>query len=76
MAGLTLVPVSIMFLFYALYLYFWRDQQIKARAVGPYNSMFGPIAMTSMFIIALLINYIFWFVENGTDITTWHNGKE
>lgn len=75
-AGLTLVPVAIMFLFYALYLYFWRDQQIKARAVGPYNSMFGPVAMTTVFIVALLINYIFWFVENGTDITKWHNGLD
>lgn len=75
-AGLTLVPVAIMFLVYALYLYFWRDQQIKSRAVGPYNSMFGPIAMTSVFILALLMNYIFWFMENGVDIRSWHNGKD
>eukprot|EP00123_Amoebidium_parasiticum_P018195 comp24129_c1_seq2/m.43811 comp24129_c1_seq2/g.43811 ORF comp24129_c1_seq2/g.43811 comp24129_c1_seq2/m.43811 type:complete len:676 (-) comp24129_c1_seq2:233-2260(-) len=70
-AGLTLIPVAIMFLVYALYTYFWRDRKIKTRDPEPYNTIVGPIAITCVFLGAMVINYIAWFLENGADVSKW-----
>lgn len=70
-AGLTLIPVSIIFLGYALYTYFWRDRMIRLRMPGPYNTVGGPIFITLIFIAALLINYFVWFADHGTDPSHW-----
>eukprot|EP01134_Creolimax_fragrantissima_P002653 CFRG2653T1 len=71
LAGITLIPVAILFLGYALYLYFWRDQMIRNREQKPYNTIAGPVAITTVFMICLIVNYVLFFVENGTSLNSW-----
>eukprot|EP00123_Amoebidium_parasiticum_P017215 comp23757_c0_seq1/m.41099 comp23757_c0_seq1/g.41099 ORF comp23757_c0_seq1/g.41099 comp23757_c0_seq1/m.41099 type:complete len:716 (-) comp23757_c0_seq1:393-2540(-) len=70
-AGLTLGPVAVVFLVYALYTYFWRDMKIRTRDPGPYNTNMGPIVVTSVFIAVLVINYVVWIYEHGLNPDKW-----
>eukprot|EP01134_Creolimax_fragrantissima_P000629 CFRG0629T1 len=47
--GYLLVPVSIMFIMYAVYMFLWRDWKVRSRDPGPYNSFAGPVVITSKY---------------------------
>lgn len=72
--GVTLMPVALMFLVYALYLYLWRDALICAKDPGPYYATMGPIYLTAAFVAAVALNYIGWFVDHGIDPRYWTTG--
>ncbi|KNC73532.1 hypothetical protein SARC_13910, partial [Sphaeroforma arctica JP610] len=71
MAGIMLIPVAILFLGYALYLYFWRDQMIRNRESKPYNTVVGPVVITLVFMLCLIVNYVLFFVEQGAAPNQW-----
>eukprot|EP00123_Amoebidium_parasiticum_P018194 comp24129_c1_seq1/m.43808 comp24129_c1_seq1/g.43808 ORF comp24129_c1_seq1/g.43808 comp24129_c1_seq1/m.43808 type:complete len:632 (-) comp24129_c1_seq1:563-2458(-) len=64
-AGFTLIPVALVFLIYSAYTYYWRDFKIRTRDPGPYNTVAGPILITSVFVLSLVLNYCVWLGENG-----------
>jgi len=56
--GLTLLPISVFFIFYALYQYTNRANMINKREPGPYEDITGPSIMAAALVGAVLINFI------------------
>eukprot|EP00123_Amoebidium_parasiticum_P015586 comp23046_c0_seq1/m.36886 comp23046_c0_seq1/g.36886 ORF comp23046_c0_seq1/g.36886 comp23046_c0_seq1/m.36886 type:complete len:675 (-) comp23046_c0_seq1:237-2261(-) len=73
-AGISLLPVALLFLVYSLYLYLWRDMLIRRKDPGPYYSTWGPALITVAFVLCVLANYIVWFVEHGLNPMHWCEG--
>mmetsp|Transcript_18485 Transcript_18485/g.26063 ORF Transcript_18485/g.26063 Transcript_18485/m.26063 type:complete len:193 (-) Transcript_18485:82-660(-) len=61
--GLILLPVSISFIFYALYKYLDRSRKIRIRSPGPYEDVNGPIILASMLMIAIITNCLIKFYD-------------
>lgn len=57
--GGSLILVSIIFVFYALYVYWWRTKKIRVRFAGPYDDLLGPTILVSAFLIALFLSIVF-----------------
>ena len=60
-SGLAFVFVSVLFSFYALYIFIWRGRKIRERDPGPYDDTFGPIVLVVAFLLALLVALVFKF---------------
>lgn len=61
LGGITLIGVSIVFAFYALYLYLWRAGMIRRRESGPYDDIYGPPILVCVFLFAMFLAIIFKF---------------
>eukprot|EP00127_Corallochytrium_limacisporum_P004502 Clim_evm2s166 gene=Clim_evmTU2s166 len=64
-AGIILVPLAMVFIFYSLVIYFWRAKMINERSAGPYDDRIGPIMLVSGLVLAMLINYIIRLVDHA-----------
>eukprot|EP01036_Dinobryon_divergens_P025650 gene25650-34223_t len=55
--GLLLMPVAISFCVYSLYMYTSRAAMIRRKDPGPYEDRVGPIVLSSMLALAILVNF-------------------
>jgi uncharacterized membrane protein YidH (DUF202 family) len=58
-SGVIFISVSCLFAFYALYLYFWRANKIRERDPGPYDDLYGPAVLVSVFLVAMCLSILF-----------------
>ena len=66
--AVLLLPLSLLFIFYALATFLWRSQQIKTRSDLRWDDPMGPVVLTCLLILALTTQ----FVLKVYDI--WTNG--
>lgn len=59
--GLMLIIVSAAFAIYSLYLFQWRAQRIRSKDPGPYDDLYGPIVLVTMFMFVMVCALIFKF---------------
>eukprot|EP00123_Amoebidium_parasiticum_P009257 comp19366_c0_seq1/m.22319 comp19366_c0_seq1/g.22319 ORF comp19366_c0_seq1/g.22319 comp19366_c0_seq1/m.22319 type:complete len:120 (-) comp19366_c0_seq1:394-753(-) len=64
LAGVMLVPISLVFLAYSLHIFLWRNELMRNKDPGPYGTKYGPAVLTGVFVVALVLDYIIMFVEN------------
>jgi uncharacterized membrane protein YidH (DUF202 family) len=55
--GLTLLPVSILFIVYALRQYTRRAGMIRRREPGPYEDVVGPVVLGSALCVSIVANF-------------------
>ena len=55
--GFVMLPVSVVFCLYALFLYLRRGKMIKERSPGPYADTRGPIILSIILAIAIIVNF-------------------
>eukprot|EP01031_Cornospumella_fuschlensis_P026689 gene26689-32250_t len=55
--GLLLMPVSIAFCAYSLYMYIHRAGMIRRKDPGPYEEKLGPIVLASLLALSVLVNF-------------------
>ncbi|KAI9598964.1 VTC domain-containing protein [Syncephalis fuscata] len=60
-AGVIFTVISMGILIYALYLYIWRSNRIRAREPGPYDDRAGPSVLVGVILAAVLINFYLKF---------------
>ncbi len=65
-SGYVFAGVSVLFAFYALYLYQWRARKIRQRDPGPYDDLFGPTMLVIVFLAAMSINFVFSGIISST----------
>eukprot|EP00736_Rhodelphis_marinus_P013886 Rmarinus@m.27913 len=58
MCGFIFVPISIMFMVYSLYMFYWRAHRIELRDAGPYNDKVGPLILVCVLVCAMVINFV------------------
>jgi uncharacterized membrane protein YidH (DUF202 family) len=58
MYGLVLMPCSIAFCCYSLFMYMKRSRMLRAKDPGPYDDRTGPIVLCSMLGLSIIINFI------------------
>lgn len=51
--GMLLLPVSILFIGYALATFYWRGKKIRARIDGDFHDTFGPTVLAGLLMLAL-----------------------
>ncbi len=56
-AGLTMAPVALLFMLYALYMYRKRSAQILRREAVRYDDQRGPLVLTAMLVVVLMVSY-------------------
>ena len=54
-AGTVFVPVSLIFMFYALGVYYWRLGKINSRDGSRYDDPYGPVLLTVLLSIAIVV---------------------
>jgi len=57
MYGLALMPVSMAFCVYALWLYLKRSGMIRRKDPGPYDDPWGPAVLASLLGISIVVNF-------------------
>lgn len=57
-SGIILLPISIVFILYALYVFYWRAEKIRLRDGGPYDDRFGPKVLAIVLVLALTSNFV------------------
>ena len=55
--GLLLMPVSIAFCVYALWLYVKRASMLRRKDPGPYENQTGPIVLATLLSVSIVINF-------------------
>ena len=55
--AVTLLPISLLFIAYALVTFLWRSNQIRTRSENRWDDPFGPVLLTSLLILALTIQF-------------------
>ncbi|KAI8054690.1 VTC domain-containing protein [Syncephalis plumigaleata] len=60
-AGVIFTVISMGILIYALYLYIWRSNRIRAREPGPYDDRVGPAVLVGVILAAVVINFYLKF---------------
>ena len=55
--GLILMPCSIAFCCYSLFMYIKRSRMLRAKDPGPYDDKVGPIVLCSMLALSIVINF-------------------
>ncbi|GMH92256.1 hypothetical protein TL16_g12293, partial [Triparma laevis f. inornata] len=58
MYGLTLLPVSICFIIYALRQYTSRAGMIRRREPGPYEDLTGPSVLAVLLMVSIGLNFV------------------
>ena len=61
LCGLMLILVSMVFCFYALYLFVWRTKRIREKDTDSYDDLYGPTILVFMFLVAMTLSAIFKF---------------
>ena len=56
--AVTILPISLLFIGYALSTYLWRNNQIKTRSELRWDDPMGPIVLTSLLIVALTTQFV------------------
>ena len=56
--GLIMMPVSIGFCGYALYIYMERANMIRRKDPGPYEQKIGPIVLAALLAVTIVANFI------------------
>ncbi|KAI8996854.1 negative regulator of cdc42p [Pilobolus umbonatus] len=56
-SAIVFTGVSTVFMVYALYSYYQRADRIKRKDEGDYSDKYGPLVLTSLIIIAVLVNF-------------------
>lgn len=59
LCGSALMIVSLLFVFYAFYIYNWRIKKIRIRFPGPYDDLIGPTILVLVFLLALILSIAF-----------------
>lgn len=59
LCGSMLMLVSVMFIFYALFIFSWRNKKIAERCMQPYDDLFGPTILVIVFLIAMGLSIFF-----------------
>jgi hypothetical protein len=54
---MSLLPLSLLFVIYAVWTYLWRSDKIRSRDVGRWDDPVGPVLLTSLLIIALTVQF-------------------
>lgn len=54
---MMMLPISELFIGYALWTYLWRTDRIKNRFEGRWDDPLGPVILTFVLIIALVIQF-------------------
>jgi len=67
LVGVILVPISISFLIYGLYTYWWRNKAMLAKSGGPYQIYAGPVIITFFFLLSVTLNLFFEAIEDGNE---------
>ena len=57
--AVSLLPMSLMFIAYALRTFLWRGKLIKNRDATRWDDPVGPILLTSLLIIALVVHFLY-----------------
>ncbi|RKP27215.1 VTC domain-containing protein [Syncephalis pseudoplumigaleata] len=60
-AGVLFTVISMGILVYALFLYIWRSNRIRAREPGPYDDRVGPAVLVGVILAAVIINFYLKF---------------
>ncbi|KAL7747553.1 GTPase regulator Nrf1 [Sorochytrium milnesiophthora] len=56
-SGVVFTTIAMGIMLYALYLYLWRAQKIRAREAGPYESRMAPVFIVIVLFAAILVNF-------------------
>jgi len=64
--GLMLMPVSIAFCCYSLYMYTKRARMIRRKEPGPYEEKMGPIVLSVILALSVVINFFVKLYEMNT----------
>ncbi|RKP01597.1 hypothetical protein CXG81DRAFT_11792 [Caulochytrium protostelioides] len=62
LAGVVFTGVAMLFMAYALWIYQWRAQKIRAREAGGYDDRIGPTVLVCVLFVAIMLNFYFKFV--------------
>ncbi|KAJ1436068.1 VTC domain-containing protein [Ochromonadaceae sp. CCMP2298] len=68
--AIVMMPLSLVFIGYALTTFLWRSEKIKTRDTDRWDDPFGPILLCSLLIAAMLVQLYFKvseILENGLD---------
>ena len=68
LSGYLFTFVSIIFSFYALYMYRWRAKKIRERDPGPYDDLIGPSILVVVFLTAMVVNLIFTLYKEQHEV--------
>jgi len=64
--GLMLMPCSIAFCAYSLWMYTKRAAMIRRKDPGPYEDLFGPIVLSSMLALSIIVNFFVKLYDYST----------
>ncbi len=64
--GLTLMPCAIAFCIYSLWMYIKRAQMIRRKDPGPYEEKWGPIILSAVLALSIVINFFVKLYERDT----------
>lgn len=68
LCGCILIIVAVVFSFYALYLWYWRNTKIYLHDLRPYDDRYGPILLISVYIVAMMIIVFFKFTLDFDEV--------
>ena len=66
--AMLLLPIALIFILYPLFVYMWRNGQIRGRDASRWDDPWGPIIITTLLIFALCIQF-------GLKVTTFVMGE-
>lgn len=56
--AIIFLPVALLFILYAITTYVWRSKLIRERSSDRWDDPFGPIILTLLLILALVIQFL------------------
>lgn len=75
-AGFVVMPVALLFLLYALYVYQWRAKMIRDKSPGPYDDRYGPVALVAALILTVVVLVIMVGVDWDSQSSSSANSIE
>jgi len=60
-SGAIFTVISVLVMFYALFLFQWRAEMIRVRNPGPYDDRIGPVVLVSVLLAAIGVNFYLKF---------------
>lgn len=64
--GLLLMPCSIAFCVYSLWMYIKRAGMIRRKDPGPYEDLLGPIVLSGMLALSIIVNFLVKMYDYST----------